>query len=863
LNQSFRKAQLEDFARNNLDSYALEMLDNPFGKDNLLQTFTSEAAFRHVLIPLWKSGFLCSFDWDNLAKGNEYACDLLALLSEYGDVDFNQLRGFPNGALDATDISTNRMRMATAALLHFNGSLATLTRWMGGPHTGEHRDHDGFLNRWKPVLRDHTYRDLERILLCGAPAQCNASASERNFQKFLAYGNHASVKQDPVKTRKAIVKDTNRGYAVLFDQRMALLALHAHVTPHGVVDLDHPYKEPRPVFDGSFRPAPSTDCVNDWLDKKTEPAVYFADTFMLLLIWIWNLRITYPFLEILLGEDDCAGAFRHAKHHPLLVGMHCALLLGFFIAFTGQTFGSTASPGNWEPFANARQQIAQHIWAISDLVSVALAFLPPIEFAPPPTNTERQSFVQAEPDSKNAGVLDQFGNRLPPPFVHHVDDNLYADVPQFMYRTIAASILSLFEVLGYPTTNVQIALSLNKFSGKYTHERKMLGFLVNSRTMTVEIHPSKREQIVLELELWCTKTSYTLREAVQLLGLLEHMSRYTRWGRVWFHGLQNAVRRIIQARGPMALRHFQKSGEADRLARALPAHLAYRLDKLVRGAQARVLWHSDYHIGMSPEVLNCVTLLHEYLSNPANSWAAPIGQIVPRDPHMELFGDASTSGAGGGWCRRLQFWFEIDWSPSIIARTKLPPPHPQFLHINCLEFLVVIIQLVAVIVRMETLTPALAAQLFPEGVPLHPVALIRTDNTVAKKWANRVSSSSVAGQNLLGIYAALLKNFSIGVQCDHIPGEDNIIADFISRPNYTFYTFPERAAQIFQKYPFLRTYAVFQPSPELLQLLAFSLSTKPARLLPDLPRKLGQFATAESIVSSSFLTCTGLTTHTA
>jgi hypothetical protein len=206
----------------------------------------------------------------------------------------------------------------------------------------------------------------------------------------------------------------------------------------------------------------------------------------------------------------------------------------------------------------------------------------------------------------------------------------------------------------------------------------------------------------------------------------------------------------------------------------------YRLDKLVRGAQARVLWHSNYRMGMSPEVQNCLTLLHDYLSIPTNSWAAPIGHIVPRDPHIELFGDASTSGAGGGWCRRLQFWFEIHWSPSIIARTKLHRKHPDFLHINCLEFLVVIIQLVAVIIRMEILTPALATTMFPEGVPLHPVVLIWTDNTAAKAWANRVSSSSVAGQNLLGIYAALLKNFQIGVQCDHIPGERNIIADFIS-----------------------------------------------------------------------------------
>ena len=192
---------------------------------------------------------------------------------------------------------------------------------------------------------------------------------------------------------------------------------------------------------------------------------------------------------------------------------------------------------------------------------------------------------------------------------------------------------------------------------------------------------------------------------------------------------------------------------------------------------------------MSSEVLTCVSLLHDYLADPTNSWSAPIGSIVPREPHFELYGDASTSGAGGGWCRRLRFWFEVDWSPSIIARTKLPQRHPDFLHINCLEFAIVILQFVAAIVRLETMSPTMAAEIFPDGVPAHPIALIWTDNTAAKAWANRVSSSSVAGQNLLGIYATLLKHNQIGVQCDHIPGEANIIADFISRPdNVSFFS---------------------------------------------------------------------------
>ena len=120
---------------------------------------------------------------------------------------------------------------------------------------------------------------------------------------------------------------------------------------------------------------------------------------------------------------------------------------------------------------------------------------------------------------------------------------------------------------------------------------------------------------------------------------------------------------------------------------------------------------------------------------------------------------------------------------------QLNQSHPDFLHINCLEFVIVILQLVRVIVRRETMSPTLGTTILLDGIPTHPVVLIWTDNTAAKAWANRVSSSSIAGQNLLGVYAALLKQYQIGVQCDHVPGEANIIADFISRPNNTSFPF--------------------------------------------------------------------------
>ena len=62
INNSFRrKVERECFVLT-LDKYNPKIhakLDQPFGKDNLSQCFHAEPCLRHVLLPLWKSGFLC------------------------------------------------------------------------------------------------------------------------------------------------------------------------------------------------------------------------------------------------------------------------------------------------------------------------------------------------------------------------------------------------------------------------------------------------------------------------------------------------------------------------------------------------------------------------------------------------------------------------------------------------------------------------------------------------------------------------------------------------------------------------------------------------------------------------------------
>ena len=107
------------------------------------------------------------------------------------------------------------------------------------------------------------------------------------------------------------------------------------------------------------------------------------------------------------------------------------------------------------------------------------------------------------------------------------------------------------------------------------------------------------------------------------------------------------------------------------------------------------------------------------------------------------------------------------------------------MHINALEFIVVVLQLAAVRVRLNDLPPELVRVVFPTGVPDIPVWLGETNNTVSKSWENQATASSAQGQGLVAVYAELLRTCRIHTQCYHLAGKLNIVADDISRNDFS------------------------------------------------------------------------------
>ena len=263
---------LEAFATATLPTSVQVQLGQTFGKDTSFQSFYAEKCFRHVLLPVLKSGFLSCDSLKRLERASFRARQLRQLLKRYAHVDFRPLQGFQSDWESVSTIREDWKAMTSACLLHFNGDVATVVRWIGGPHTAEQINAETTLAKLKDVIAPDIWEDLRRILVSGAPAFCNAEASEENFQAFRAYGNHASVRDNQQVFEQTIIKQSKRGLMLIMDPDLVHFALNVHLSPQGLVDVLHERRKPRPLSDSSFRPWPGASAINDWTNKINEPS---------------------------------------------------------------------------------------------------------------------------------------------------------------------------------------------------------------------------------------------------------------------------------------------------------------------------------------------------------------------------------------------------------------------------------------------------------------------------------------------------------------------------------------------------------------------------------------------------------------
>jgi hypothetical protein len=819
----------------------------PFGKDNLSQTYTTEPTLLHVLLPVLKSGFLTPKDKGKLCKSSPPIRKLYQEHKRVRHVDWTPLlQSNPNWQTQM-QIDDHRVDMRMALLFHYNMDLAAVQRHLGGNHVGAHRDSKAIVAAARDLLDPTLLEDLRRVLEDGAPAKFNTEGTHAEFEAMRAYGNHPSLEQNLPKVMETMNKEDRKDHVLTFPAWLAPFIPHLMLNPNGlVVKLG---KNDRLVFDASFMLNPDSRPFNLYIDLANEPDIVFGEAWNKFLAVIYNLRITFPDLEIYLFDDDIASAFRQVKYHPNVISAKGFVIGEYLFIATGLTFGDASSPPNFEPIARARMAVSHELSKGARPVPDFPEYIGQVRFtSPPPPGFQ---FAKARPDRFNPGVeLPTDGSVVPTEYNMHVDDNLYAAAGvDRMKWAMRCSIAGLQAILGdNDPAHRPCQPDLDKFlSHPVSFERRQLGYVTNTRTMTVTIPEDKRTSFLALLRTWGSgsrRSSFTLREAAELLGVFIYLCRVCHWGIFLFQNLHHTMTAALSHNA----RRLWHSPEFRELLAQRSVFSHHPTDcsryRFFSRKVSRAIFDCNSKTFLTIAIRQEVDFVIKVLSNPATYWwGSPIAHLIKREHDGEAYQDACPRGAGG-FSQDFQFWWTVQWPDLIYQRTLLSPTDPSYISNNLLEYAALLFGLAGTILAWEALPV--------DARPSHPIVLLWTDNTTARAWTKRISGiKSPLGRSLARILAHLLMFSDLGIESQHIEGIENVVADFLSRlfESHHFSAFTYQHLQT--RFPWLRLSHRFLPSNELLALVFTALS-RPYVDIPTTRVELGLLRAEPSTSSQNF-----------
>lgn len=799
------------------------LLRSPFGRPSSNHSFTQDASFDTTIFTVFKYGigFFELADFAMICTIFPPLQHLAMSMSSLAMVNFCHLRDYDPNWSQCNSIPHLKELEFLALLFHYDLHLSFAVRFLGSKYLGGHRDIDKICAQLAPHVDAETISHYRRVMTVGCPNHFNASTTRENAELYRLHGNDSSILQHEALVRKNMLKEYKHSFAFCLPNWMARYLRHTFYTPQHI--HLHPTKDPRQIFNAKSRPTPTAIAVNNMTSTPfgSELECRYGDVLPRIYIRLWNLRISYPFLDLVLHCNDVKSCFRQIKHHPDIVGAFASIVFEHVWIHVGATFGSDFSPANWECCRRVIEQLATSLFDDKSLRAKYRKYLDQLTWDPSLDSNKKKTFVPAFADSQNKGVFDQDGNPVSTPHAMFVDDDVYIEVylRERVEQAIAASIEAIFITLGHSDlSRLQDPISWDKlFTMVISHFNKVLGVEINTRRLDVGPPPEFVARTLAQLNAFHEgRKAFTVKEMSTLVGLLGHIATTSRWLTHLLSHLYTSIASALKINQAHELTTNKKFREAMK-AVADDEFLTTHERHFYSGSIHRILHKSRKTHFLNATAKEELRLIKLILSSNSISLRTPIAHLVPRDPTGQACGDSSFD-AAGGFSLDCYFWWYLEWSAEIRSRTlrfKRDNSDGKLISINVLEFASVIINFAAM---------SLYFQQHKDAANPFPLALLFADNVSAEIWALKGCKNSLAGRALGRLLCTLLINNPLGLCTARIGTKENEIADKISRlksekDSLSFFY------HLVQSHPQLRGCRRFHPSKELLSGITDALLT--------------------------------------
>eukprot|EP00980_Cylindrotheca_fusiformis_P017027 scaffold5212_cov116-Cylindrotheca_fusiformis.AAC.1 len=632
--------------------------------------------------------FLTSFERVTLLRAHPFwflyaALRKRAVLRSLAPLRLPRSKDHPNPAV-SEGLSMSRAVLHSAALLRFDFDYGDFVRWMGGEYTNQSRDWN---SEWKHILNlpcrqlpagypPPDYVAAFRIQTEGAPLKGQYVAPVSVLSLRDDYDNHPAVSQNTEAVRSKFAKEEWNSYHVHFLRFVYVFMYGVILNP---IQWVFQKGKGRICIDCTNGPGDTDGSANSHIPKPSPevalecPPVYYQTAFRRLLCRILQMRMMCPKVPIMVHADDIASAFRRVLYHPDMACAFAYVFEDFLLVPVGEVFGSRSAPSFYCVMADVRQALAAILKPVSPVDYSQLVKRCHVKVLDPQSDPLEPVPVD---DLYTEGLSLE---ELHSPFnASFVDDNGVVAFQQHILSALDQSVRSAFLIFGASGSDRRgDCFQQDKWEDLISEEFLYLGFLINTRQMTITWPKYKREQLHSELLSILRRQPHrryvTPKEMAHIVGVVRSASEVAPWGNFLSFNLDNALTAAAQ-----------RAREA----------------KKETGGK----WWRTHRIFLSKVAVATIRQLLETLIGEQHSslWVRPISLYLERRVTHSVLSDASYLGLGG-WSPDFLFLWRLTRSDlaahgfdmkSISATSGEPTSATTAgLHINPLEFVAAIVNL--------------------------------------------------------------------------------------------------------------------------------------------------------------------------
>ena len=180
--------------------------------------------------------------------------------------------------------------------------------------------------------------------------------------------------------------------------------------------------------------------------------------------------------------------------------------------------------------------------------------------------------------------------------------------------------------------------------------------------MLVSLSSERRHKILKEVKHWHSgRKSFTIIEAVQLLGVVENWAEISPWVRFILSALRLAVTKALRSSREIVCKRKEVLNLAREVANDLDISSVMLRKKFLERKIATDIYHSRVKIFVTTQMAEELRFLTQILEDIEGCpLSCPIAHLIPREPDCQTFGDACLD-AAGGFSDCLGFWWHVQF----------------------------------------------------------------------------------------------------------------------------------------------------------------------------------------------------------